>query len=227
MKVEYFRKAALAGVLAAFFLILLWIAGILRMHWSQPDLANAILYPPGSRALPDFSLLDSSNIVFDKNRLSGKWSFLFFGYTHCPDVCPLTLQTMQWAAHRIRQNGEDANLRFVFISVDPARDNPGHLKDYVSYFDAGFLGVTGDDAQLSLLTAGMGAPYRRAEPEFAREIYFVDHAAMIFLISPHAELYAMLPPPHDAETIAADFQKILAHFSGTQVSAAGPSLSAL
>jgi protein SCO1 len=218
MKVQHFRKAALIGVWAAFLLIVLWAASILRFHWSQPDLANAILYPPGDRALPDFSLLDSNHAVFDKNRLAGNWSFLFFGYTRCPDICPLTLQTMQWAADRIRQNGEHANLRFVFISVDPARDNLDYLKDYVSYFSPEFLGVAGDDAQLSVLAAGMGAPYRRAEPESARrENYLMDHSAMIFLISPDAELYAMLPPPHNAETIAADFHSILAHFSKTQV----------
>jgi protein SCO1 len=220
MKVQHFRKAALIGVWTAFFLIVLWVASVLRFHWSQPDLANAILYPPAARALPDFNLVDSNNEVFDKNRLAGKWSFLFFGYTRCPDICPLTLQTMQWAADRIRHNGEHDNLRFVFISVDPARDNLGYLKEYVSYFNPEFLGVAGDEAQLSILTAGMDAPYRRVEPESARaDSYFMDHSAMIFLISPRAELYAMLPPPHNAETIAADFHTILEHFSQTQATA--------
>jgi protein SCO1/2 len=222
MKIEYFRKPALIGVWTAFLLIVLWIAWMLRLHLSQPDLANAILYPPAARALPEFSLLDSNNEVFDKNRLAGKWSFLFFGYTRCPDICPLTLQTMQWAADRIRRNGEDDNLSFVFISVDPARDNPGYLKEYVTYFDPEFIGVAGDEAQLSILAAGMDAPYRRIEAEPARaDSYFMDHSAMIFLISPRAELYAMLPPPHNAETIAADFHTILAHFS-TAVSATQP-----
>jgi cytochrome oxidase Cu insertion factor (SCO1/SenC/PrrC family) len=118
MKVEHFRKAALIGVWTAFLLIVLWAASVLRLHWSQPDLASAILYPPADRALPDFSLLDTDNMVFDKNRFAGKWSFVFFGYTRCPDICPLTLQTMQWAADRIRRDGGHADLRFVFISVD-------------------------------------------------------------------------------------------------------------
>jgi protein SCO1 len=223
MKIENFRKPALIGVWTAFLLIVLWIAWMLRLHLSQPDLANAILYPPAARALPEFSLLDTDNMVFDKNRLAGKWSFLFFGYTRCPDICPLTLQTMQWTADRIRQNGEGDNLRFVFISVDPARDNLGYLKEYVSYFNPEFLGVAGDEAQLSILTAGMDAPYRRIEAESARaDSYLMDHSAMIFLISPRAELYAMLPPPHNAETIAADFHTILAHFSKTTVSAMQP-----
>jgi protein SCO1/2 len=217
MKIEHTRKAALIGVWTAFFLIVLWAAGMVRMHLSQPDLANAILYPPGSRAMPDFSLLDSNHEVFDKSRFAGKWSFIFFGYTSCPDICPVTLQTMQWAADRIRENGAQDNVRVVFISVDPARDNLDYLKKYVSFFNPEFLGVAGDEAQLSILTAGMNAPYKRVNPEFAREgSYFMDHSAMIFLVSPDAELYAMLPPPHHAETIAADFQTILAHYAKTR-----------
>jgi protein SCO1/2 len=167
--------------------------------------------------LPDFSLLDSNHEVFDKNRLAGKWSFVFFGFTHCPDICPHTLQTMQWAADKIRRNGEHDNARFVFISVDPARDDLDHLKQYVTYFSPDFLGVAGDEAQLAILTAGMDAPYRQVKPVTAREGgYFMEHSAMIFLISPRAELYAILPPPHNAEIIATDFHKILAHFTETQ-----------
>lgn len=220
MKMEHIRKAALTGVWSAFFLIVLWGAWVVRLHGSQPDLANAIVYPPGDRALPDFSLLDSNHEVFDKSRFSGKWSFVFFGYTRCPDVCPLTLQTLLRAADRIRRDGGQDDVRFVFVSVDPARDSLGHLKDYVSWFSPDFLGVAGGEAQLSILAAGMGAPYRPVKPESApRESYFMDHSAMIFLISPRAELYAMLPPPHNAETIAADFHAILAHYAKTQVSA--------
>jgi protein SCO1 len=226
MQIDRYRKAALIGVWTAFFLIVLWIASVLRLHWSQPDLANAILYPPGARALPDFSLVDSNHEVFDKSRLAGKWSFVFFGYTRCPDVCPLTLNTMRQAASLIRRNGEHLNTHFVFISVDPARDSSDHLKKYVSYFSAEFLeypkflGVAGDDAQLSTLTAGMSAPYRRVKTESARqENYLMDHSAMIFLISPRAEFHAMLPPPHNAEDIAADFHAILAYFSKTQMAA--------
>ncbi len=220
MKIEHFRKAASLGIWAAFFLIVLWMAGMVRLYWSQPALTNAILYPTADRVLPEFSLLDSNHEVFDKNRLAGKWSFLFFGYTRCPDICPLTLQTMRWAADRIRENGGQDNPRFVFISVDPARDSLDYLKDYVSYFSPDFLGVAGDDAQLSILTAGMNAPYRRAKPEPAgQQSYFMDHSAMIYLISPDAELYAMLPPPHDPEAIAADFHTILGHFSKTRATA--------
>lgn len=218
MKMEHFRKAALAGVWTAFFLIVFWVAGIVRVHWAQPGLANAILYPPASRALPEFSLLDSNQDVFDKKRLTGKWSFLFFGYTRCPDVCPLTLQTLRLAAEKIRGNGGQ-DVRFVFVSVDPARDRP-YLKDYVSWFSPDFLGVTGEDAQLSLLTSDLGAPYRRVRPESApRKSYFMDHSARIYLISPDAQLYAMLPPPHDAAIIAADFHTILEHFSKTRAPA--------
>jgi protein SCO1/2 len=127
MKMEHLRKTAVTGLWTGFILMVLWGAGMLRMHLSQPALANAILYPPGNRTLPEFSLRDSNQEVFDNSRLSGKWSFLFFGYTRCPDVCPLTLQTLRWAADRIRRNDGEDNVRFVFISVDSTRDSAGYV----------------------------------------------------------------------------------------------------
>jgi protein SCO1 len=213
---DRFTRAATVILWAASLCIVLLIAGFIKEHLSQPELTAAIVYPAGSRELPDFRLTDFKHEAFDKHRLYGKWSFLFFGYTRCPDICPMTLQTLGWAADRIRRGGHD-DTSFVFISVDPARDNPDYLNDYVSYFRAGFLGVSGEDAQLSVLTKAIGAPYRRTEMKYGgAENYLMDHSAMIYLISPRAELYAMLTPPHKAETIAADFDTILAHYLQTQ-----------
>jgi protein SCO1/2 len=217
MGTDRFTKAATAILWAASLFIVLLIAGFIKEYWSQPGLTAAIVYPAGSRELPDFRLTDFNHEAFDKQQFYGKWSFLFFGYTRCPDICPMTLKTLQWAADRIRHSGHD-DTRFVFISVDPTRDNPAYLKDYVSYFDAGFLGVSGEGAQLSILAEAIGAPYRRTEMKYAgREDYLMDHSAMIYLINPRAELYAMLTPPHNAETIAADFDKIRKHYSKAQL----------
>lgn len=217
MEMDRFTKAATAILWTASLLILVFIAGFIKEYLSQPALTAAIVYPAGSRELPDFRLRDFNHEAFDKHRFYGKWSFLFFGYTRCPDVCPMTLQTLRWAADRIRRGSHD-DTRFVFISVDPARDNLGYLKDYVSYFDAGFLAVSGEDAQLSVLAKAIGAPYRKTGMKYAgQEGYLMDHSAMIYLISPRAELYAMLTPPHNAETIAADFDKIRTHFAQTQL----------
>jgi protein SCO1/2 len=220
MGTDRFTRAATAILWVASLLIVLFIAGFIKEHRSQPALTNAIVYPAGSRELPDFRLTDFNHELFDKRRFYGKWSFLFFGYTRCPDICPMTLQTLQGAAERIRRSGHD-DTRFVFISVDPARDNPGYLKDYVSYFDAGFLGVSGEDAQLSILAQAIGAPFRRTgTKDSGPEGYWMDHSAMIYLISPRAELYAMLTPPHNAATIAVDFDKIRAHYSQQQLACA-------
>ena len=217
MRADRFTKAATVILWASFLLIVLLIAGFIKEYLSQPGLTSAVVYPAGGRALPDFRLRDSNHEVFDKRRFYGAWSFLFFGYTRCPDICPMTLQTLRWAADSIRRDGHD-DTRVVFISVDPARDNPDYLKDYVSYFDAGFLGVSGEDDQLSVLAKAIDAPYRKTGMRYAgQEGYLMDHSAMIYLIGPRAELYAMLTPPHDAATIAADFEKIRAYYSKTQV----------
>lgn len=218
MQTERLEKAAAIIAWTAFAFIMLLFAGIAREHLAQPDLVSAVLYPEDRRALPDFRLTDFNLETFDKSRLYGKWSFLFFGYTRCPDICPHTLQTLRWAADRIRQDGAHEEVRFVFVSVDPARDDYGHLKDYVSFFDPEFTGLAGDRAQLDALTGAMDASYRRVPAESpGGENYFVEHPAQIFLINPRAELYAMLPPPHSAETIAEDFRRIRAHFAQQQL----------
>ncbi|HEX5057404.1 MAG TPA: SCO family protein [Gammaproteobacteria bacterium] len=217
MGTDRFTKAATVILWASFLLIILLSAWFIKEYRSQPALTAAVVYPAGGRELPDFRLRDFNQEVFDKRRFYGKWSFLFFGYTRCPDICPMTLQTLRWAADRIRLGGHD-DTRFVFISVDPARDNPEYLKDYVSWFDAGFLGVSGEDAQLSILAKAIDAPYRKTAMKYAgQEGYLMDHSVMVYLINPRAELYAMLTPPHDAATIAADFDKIRAYYLKTQV----------
>jgi protein SCO1 len=213
MQTERLGKAASVFIWTAFVLIVLLFAGIAREHLSQPDLVSAVLYPEDRRTLPDFRLTDSNREAFDKSRLYGKWSFLFFGYTRCPDICPHTLQTLRWAAERIRRDGGREEVRFVFVSVDPARDDYAHLKDYVSFFDPEFIGLAGERAQLDALTEAMDAPYRRMRAESDGGDYFMEHPAQIFLISPRAELYALLPPPHSAETIAEDFRRLREHFT--------------
>ena len=166
-------------------------------------LAGTVL--PAPRPLGPFHLIDQDGLPFDRARLEGKWSFLFFGYTHCPDVCPMTLATLR----RIREhlaahpNGLDGT-QFVFVSVDPERDTPAQLKSYVTYFGQGFLGATGADDQLQALTRPLGALYARPAESSGGE-YAVDHTAAIFLIDPGAGFHALFSSPHEAEAIARTF----------------------
>jgi len=196
---------ALAAVLAG-----AWLADIDRESDSRarllPDQMMTLFSDP--KPLKAFALTDDRNRVFDLENLKGKWSFLFFGFTHCPDVCPTTLAVLARAREHIAKNTVGAgNLQFVFVSVDPNRDTAAKLRQYVNYFDASFVGVTGDDAQIGNLAGQLGATYEVAIAPGA-ENYPVYHSTAVFLVDPRARYHAVFTPPLDAEVISRRFKVV-------------------
>ena len=161
---------------------------------------------PDPKPLTAFALSDHKNRVFDLASLNGKWTFLFFGFTHCPDVCPTTLAVLARARGNIAKNTVGAeDIQFVFVSVDPNRDTAGKLKQYVDYFDTTFLGVTGDNAQIGNLAGQLGAAYQVAITP-GMENYPVYHTTAVFLLDPQARYHAIFTPPLDAEAISRRFK---------------------
>lgn len=162
--------------------------------------AGERVQPP--RALADFQLLDGDNQAFTRTQLQGHWSLLFFGYTHCPDVCPVTMSELA-KAMPLLMRGEDPAARavqVVFISVDPARDTPGLLKSFTRYFNERFLTATGTLEQLTALTDSIGARHHRRTEQGAE--YRVEHSSDVWLIDPQARLYAKFPAPQHAQELA-------------------------
>ena len=163
---------------------------------------------PEPRVLQPLSLIDQNNKAFDLKDLTGKWSFVFFGYTYCPDICPMTLATLVGVNNQLKaQAKQAADYRIIFVSVDPDRDTPEVLSRYLEYFDKGFVGVTGRKDQIDAVTRQFGAGYIK-EPESAPGEYLVSHTSSIFLIDPEARLVASFSPPHDPATITRQFGKI-------------------
>jgi protein SCO1/2 len=162
---------------------------------------------PVAREIQSFELVDHHNQVFDNAALERHWSFLFFGYTYCPDVCPTTLSVLNSIAQRLQD--VDADIRFVMVSVDPERDTPERLAEFVTYFNGDFLGVTGTDQGLEQLTRQLGILYERVQPEPGSEAYLMDHTAAVFLFDPDGRYHAVFSPPLSVETIAGDFRKML------------------
>jgi len=192
-----------------------WLAATYRENGSRaillPDQVMTLF--PDPKPLTAFALTDHENRVFDLSRLKGKWSFLFFGYTHCPDICPTTLAILARAHENIVKNTDGAKeVQFVFISVDPNRDSASKLTQYVTYFDAAFLGVTGDNAQIGNLAGQLGAAYQIAITP-GMENYPVYHATAVFLVDPRARFHAVFAPPLDAEVISKRF-KLLRELEG-------------
>jgi len=196
---------ALAAMLAG-----VWLAHIYREHDSRvvllPD--QVITLFPDPKPLTAFALTDHKNRVFDLASLKGKWSFLFFGFTHCPDICPTTLAVLASARDSIAKNTVGAeDIQFIFISVDPNRDTASKLGQYVDYFGTGFLGVTGDNEQIANLAGQVGAAYQVAITP-GMENYPVYHTVAVFLLDPRARYHAVFTPPHDAKAISKRFKVV-------------------
>ena len=201
---------ALAAILAG-----VWLAVIYRENDARvmllPDRVMTLF--PDPKPLTAFALTNHQDRIFDLASLRGKWSFLFFGFTHCPDICPTTLAILARARDDIAKSAAGAeDIQIVFISVDPNRDTASKLKQYVTHFHATFLGVTGDNAQIGNLAAQLGAAYQVAITP-GLENYPVYHSTALFLVDPRARSHAVFTPPHDAEAISKRF-KVLRELEG-------------
>jgi len=173
-----------------------------------PQVGSAATLLPVPKALPEFRLVDDGGEPFARERLAGRWSFLFFGYAHCPSICPMTLGIMR-DMHRELSAGDPAygDTQYVFVSVDPERDAPDALRRYVRHFDPGFVGATGDREELGRLTRELGVFHQRT-PGGSVEQYDFDHTASLLLIDPEAQLRAVFSPPIDPLEAADAFRAI-------------------
>ncbi len=165
-----------------------------------------ILSPARKIAIPALIKDDGSPFVLDD--LKGKWHLLFFGYTHCPDICPVTMGVAA-QAKKLAETNNHIFPQVIFVSVDPDRDKVDMLTDYVQYFDKDFIGVTGDDALIKALTLQLSVVYMKMEPKEGSDNYLVDHSSALLLLNPEGKLVAFLNPPHDPETILKDFQTVV------------------
>jgi protein SCO1/2 len=166
---------------------------------------DTVIVLPTPRAIAPFDLLDHHGQPFMPDGFKGHWSLLFFGFTSCPDVCPNTLYQL----HQARQLSLDAHAEAAFpqvylVTVDPARDTPQKLAQYLGYFDPTFTGLTGAAEQLQAFASQLGIAFF-AEPHAPdAKQYAVDHSASLLLLDPLGQLYAVLPAPHDAARISRD-----------------------
>lgn len=152
------------------------------------------------REIPTFSLIDHRGQLFDRDRLEGRWSLLFFGYTSCPDVCPFVLQELVKVKRSFdeRENSGREMPDVIFISVDPRRDSEARLAEYIEFFDPSFTGVSGPDSELQQLARAVGAYYETPGDE-AGDSYLVNHASKLFLVDPSGRFLALLDDPHDPD----------------------------
>ena len=168
------------------------------------DTVGAPIDPP--RLLHDFTLPASTGVDMSLSELTAeRWTVLFFGYMHCPDVCPLTLTEFK----RVKTELGDAagRVRFVFVSVDGRRDSPAELARYLSNFDADFIGLAGDDVTLAQIKPDFGLVYERNEDTGSAADYLVDHSTRAYLIDPEMRLHTSYSFATEPAAMAADIRE--------------------
>ncbi len=193
--------------------VLLVLAGALWLfHENRPALvlAPSVNLLDDGRPLPEFHI-PSTRGEFSNATLRGKWTFLLFGYTHCPDLCPTNLALLAEVTRQLKDAPTVPQV--VFVSVDAPRDTLDVLTRYVPAFSPGFIGATGSDAALKPLVKDLGVYYVLNVGEVTKggsNNYSVDHTSSIFLIAPDGSLRAVFMMPLLARQMARDTAAIMA-----------------
>lgn len=183
--------------------ITVWLSDVRQL--SRPPTVATIL--PKPLVLPQVQLIDQIGNEFKTSDLNDAFTFLFFGFTNCPDICPLTLQKLANVEAELIDRGIDTP-GVVFVSVDSERDTPTQIQRYLNNFSPAFDGVTGSREQLQPLLTTMGIVVERHSHP-GSDAYSVTHNSTIFLIGPDMDLIAIFSAPHDTNVIATDYLRVL------------------
>ena len=161
-----------------------------------------LITPP--RVLPDWQLRLSDGGVATPATLQGRWTLVFLGFTHCPDVCPTTLAELAKAQKQLAAMPEPKRPRLLFVSVDPERDTPKLTGDYAHYFHPDTLAASPTPEQLTAFAKALGLVYMKvSSPDGS---YSMDHSATLVLLDPQGRQAGLLSPPLDPQKIADDLR---------------------
>lgn len=155
----------------------------------------------------EFDLVDEHGAEVDEQVFSGRPVAIYFGFTHCPDVCPMTLAKLAAAARSLPED-QRASLQLAFVSVDPDRDSPVRLSEYTAAFSERMLGLTGSQQQLQSLTRRYRVTYGYGEPD-ANGQYDVSHSSAIWVFNAELEAELMLFDNLEIAEMAEDLQRLL------------------
>ncbi len=165
-----------------------------------------------TKAAYDFQLTDQDSKPLSLAQFQGKVVLFAFGFTHCPSYCPATLAHFSAIRKALPEALRD-RVQFLFISLDPSRDTPASLKQFISFYDPSFLAATGTESNLQMAVTAYYASFRKVAPDIADpENYLIDHTTQAYLINPASrwELYYSFEKLSDAHAIAKDIERVLA-----------------
>lgn len=190
---------------AAIGVTLAGIVGVLILM-SRPGVPETATVLPRPVALPEFALEDQLGETFSRERFSGRTSLVFFGFTSCPDICPLTLQKLASMRSRLAGSGADSIPEIVFVSVDPERDTREKVAAYTAAFGDGLTGLRGPLEQIDALARALGAYHARPE---ADDGYTVEHSSAVFVVDDRGRYHAVFSSPTDVDALVDDWPRLL------------------
>lgn len=156
------------------------------------------------RSVAEFELVDQHGQPFGTAGLRGRWTVLFLGFTHCPDVCPTTLGLLASVQKRLPES--DPPLHVVFVSADPERDTPSRLGQYIGFFNGDWTALSGPLDQLDRLVDSLQLAYVKVPTGHGS--YTIDHSTALVLINPQAQMAGFYPAPHQPAALAADLRRL-------------------
>ncbi|NGY06199.1 SCO family protein [Solimonas terrae] len=185
------------------------MVGLIAAIWLQKPAtvdmqSGTLLQTP--RPLTGFKAIDQDGQPFGLEQMQGHWTLIFPGFTSCPDVCPTTLALLRQVDDQLGSSAQQ--LHIDFLSVDPDRDTPARLKQYVAAFDPRFTAMTAPEPELQKLARMLGVAYAKV-PGKSADDYTMDHSAALILIDPQARIAGYMTPPFDAAKLSADLRSIL------------------
>lgn len=198
-------------------LLLVVVAGVFAVRWGMEQMRPEL--PINTRMGGDTVLTSHEGEPFDTSTLRGQLVLLFFGYTHCPDICPASLAKMGQVWKAIDRQGHGDELRIVFVSFDPERDTPERLAEYVPFFGPRVVGLTGSVEQIRDHAARFGVIFRK-EPGAVQggeesqsggaggDVNFV-HSDYIYLLDRQGRVRKLYPADGDIEEIVRDVESLL------------------
>lgn len=169
------------------------------------------------RQLSPFKLTNHHGKPFSRDDLNGQWSILFFGFTHCPHICPTTLSKLAKSMAAITDEQLKKRISVYFVTADPERDTVRELRRYTPSFSPDFTGITGDLEALGRFALEVGVAFAKV-PSPHPSGYTIDHSTQLVVLNPRGHHHAFIKAPHDADAIAWAMQELDQDFKELAIS---------
>ena len=167
--------------------------------------------PPlqGARIGGPFTLTDQDGRKVSDRDFAGKYRLIYFGYTYCPDICPTDVQTLMKGYRKLERSdpGLAARIQPIFITIDPERDTPEKVKQFVRAFHPKLIGLTGSESEIAAVAKDYAIYYKKQAPAAGAEGYLMDHARQALLFGPQGEPIALVAQDKDADAVVADLKR--------------------